>query len=62
MAMAVAVACDAKCAICGKKYSYSHTMKNGNLSIDLSNVVFCEECRKRLKALLYNKQEVTTNG
>ena len=59
MAMALA---DTKCAICGKKHSYSYTMKNGNLSIELSDVIFCEECRKKLRALLYNGQEVTNNG
>ena len=47
---------EATCAICGKDTRKPYD--NGLLT----ELVFCDECRKRLRALLYNEQEVATNS
>ena len=53
---------NAHCAICGKEHSYSVTSKYGQSHVEISELVFCEDCRLRLKALLHFGSDATIIG
>lgn len=49
---------EARCAICGEEHEYRYEFKGGDLHVELSDVVFCDECRERLKSLLYPEKTI----